>query len=328
LGPALVGSIQISSDSGLPSEIILCTDGEPNEGVGSAACNSLNAETYNKIGTIAVQRECKVSLIGIEGCACAMEFLSEVASRTEGNINILHPIEIVREIRKYSQSSSIAKDAVVSVLLHPNLMIEKLDCTKGLSRLIKEISSVTSATEFTVEYSLRPEFVHKFNKKEAALPDFYPFQVQMEYIDQTGARVRYVVSKKLRLTQSRSRAERKSTTAVLAQSAIHHVGKLAAEKQYNEALEKLHAARRMMERGSVTDEQQEEFGMFVQRSEEYEPFLSACRSGRTSDGAVRAFYQMQRVDSSFFVSADKKKDLCSRRQGNKELNAQYYNYKF
>jgi hypothetical protein len=326
LGPALLASIQVAGESGLPAEIILCSDGEPNEGIGSSG--SLNAETYERIGSMAVQRECKVSLIGIDGCRCAMEYLSECASRTEGNISILHPIEIVREIRKFSQDSNVAKDLIVSVLLHPHLMLGPGDCPKGLSRMVKELNSATNSTEITAEFLLRPEFVSKFNKKPEMMPSTYPFQCQIEYTDKSGARLRYVVSKQLRLSSLRKSSERKCAAAVVGQVAIQHVGKLAADKQFEESLHKLHAYRRLLERGALTDEQQEEFGMFVQRSEEFEPFLIACRQGRSSDGAVRAFYQMQRVDSSMFVSAMKKKDLCVRRLGNKELNAQYYNYKF
>ena len=328
LGPGLLAGIQIAGESGLPSEIIVCSDGQPNSGIGSSS--TLNAATYEQIGSVAVRNESKVSLIGIEGCACAMEFLSECASRTEGNISILHPIEIVREIRKFSQDNSVAKDVEVSLILHPNLMIEKLDCQKGLSRLVREFKAPTVSTEFTVEYSVRPEFVHKFNKKSKLMPTFYPFQCQFEYTDANGARMQYVVTKKLKVTTSRKKAERACIAAVVAQSGIHHVGKLATGKQYNDALQKLHCVRRLLERGSISDEQQEEFGMFVQRSEEFEPFLKSCSSSssRISDGAARAFYQMTKVDSSLFVSAMKKKDLCKKRQGNKELNEQYYNYKF
>ena len=326
LGPGLLTCIQMARDSGFPSEIIVCTDGQPNIGIGSSS--TLNASTYEKIGSLALQSEAKVSLIGIENCKCAMEYLSECASRTGGNISILHPIEIVREIRKISQDNTVARDVQVSVILHPDLMIEKLDCSKGLSRLVNEFKSVSNLSEFTIEYSVRPRVVSKFNKNSNLIPSFYPFQCQFEFTDRFGARMKYVVSKKARITSNRKKAEQNCNVAVVAQSGIHHVGKLAHTKQYDCSLRKLHCVRRLLERGAISDEQQEEFGMFVQRSEEFEPILKTTNGNCVSDGVARAIYQMQKVDSSLFISTKKKKDIIKRRQGNKELNEQYYSYKF
>ena len=327
LGPGLLAAIQCAGESGLASEIILCSDGQPNGGIGSGS--SLNSQTYEQIGNLAVRKESKISLIGIEGCACAMEYLSECAARTEGNISILHPLEIVRGIRKFSQEANVAKNVEVSLLLHPNLVLGKLDCSRGLSRLVRTFNNVTHATEFTTEFALRPEWIKKFNKDDSLMPESYPFQCQIKFEDKNGAVKQYVISKSLRLTRSRKKAERICVASVVGQSAIHHVGQLASMKQFEDASFKLHCVRRLLERGAQSDEQQEEFGMFVQRSEEFEPFLRQ-NSGfaHISDGAAQAFYQMARIDSSFFVSAMKKKALVDRRHGQSSLNADYYSYKY
>ena len=51
-----------------------------------------------------------ISVLGIEGATCAMEALSSCAAITSGTVNILHPLEMVRQIRLISQNPILATE--------------------------------------------------------------------------------------------------------------------------------------------------------------------------------------------------------------------------
>lgn len=76
---------------------------------------------YNLMGQQAKQNNCKISLLGTKGAGCGLEYLSVAAAQTSGSVNILHPLEMVREIRKIAQNNTVARDASLGVWLDPRL---------------------------------------------------------------------------------------------------------------------------------------------------------------------------------------------------------------
>ena len=74
------------------------------------------SDTLNKqMGEHAQVSHTVVSVLAIEGSRCAMQALSQCASITSGTINILHPLEMVRQIRLISQNPTIATEVEVSI---------------------------------------------------------------------------------------------------------------------------------------------------------------------------------------------------------------------
>lgn len=74
LGPALAVGLGVAQSSGGASEIILCTDGAPTSGCGSDHGNFHSF--YANVGDVALDLGCRINLIGIKGCICAMDALS------------------------------------------------------------------------------------------------------------------------------------------------------------------------------------------------------------------------------------------------------------
>jgi Mg-chelatase subunit ChlD len=90
LGPALVLAAGIASQKPR-SEIIVCTDGISNVGVGSLDDKSKEAEgyeVYKKIGAFAKANETSISVIGIEGSegGCALKAIGACADMTAGTV--------------------------------------------------------------------------------------------------------------------------------------------------------------------------------------------------------------------------------------------------
>lgn len=317
LGPALATALGVASTYNQSSEITLCTDGAPTTGCGSTR-GTLH-EFYARAGNVALELDCRINLIGIQGCACAMDALSSCAAATSGTVNIVHPIELVREMRKMTQKVAIARKATVSVIMHPQLQLDESSCKKGLSRAVRKLTNVTDTTELVFEFSLRPEFRHKFynyakkvdTKKSLKPPKSYPFQVQVEYEAPDGGCYLRTISRSLRTTTKRSRAEQRMDASVVATAAIRGCAQLGRDQEAAAGHEKLHAWRRMMERGCLSDEQQEEFGMFVMHAEDLEAQLQACKSGcgRVTDAAAAEFLRKTQQPRVSFLSAERKKAI-------------------
>lgn len=335
LGSALTYSIFLGKTLGLPTEIFLCTDGEPSMGYGSGA--SLKSETYQRMGHLAIQAEARVSLIGVQGCRCALDYLSNVAVQSEGTVTLALPLEIVREIRKISQNNDLAKDASVTLYLHNHLTFGGSITTPSASEYTKTFRAITSASHLSFEFEFKKQIHERLLKDVSTIPRSYPFQLVVEYTTPDGAMKSTVITKQLRVTRSRQKAEEACNASVVGVSSIYHAGALALKGDARSALNKLHTSRRMLERGCLTDPQQEEFGMYIQRTAQFEPYIQKVlqrnsnniNNVRLSDDEVRNYHEMQRMDISFFVTVAKKKRIIDKRtKVNKALNAQYYNYKF
>lgn len=122
LGPALLVALGIAAQS-KRSEVVLCTDGLPNIGVGELDSKMPQTEFYLKAGVLAKDQGTSVSILAIEGSTVSLDRLSVVCSKSNGNVDILHPLELVRQIRKISQQEVIATDVSVKFTVHPNMEI-------------------------------------------------------------------------------------------------------------------------------------------------------------------------------------------------------------
>lgn len=70
-----------------------------------------------------------ISILGIEGATCAMEVLSSCAAITSGTVNILHPLEMVRQIRSISQNPIVATEVEVSGATESTCISPNLYCS-------------------------------------------------------------------------------------------------------------------------------------------------------------------------------------------------------
>jgi hypothetical protein len=52
-------------------------------------------------------------------------------------VNVLHPLELVRQIRKISQNPVVATDVSMTIVTHPNVELHRYISPKGLSREVK-----------------------------------------------------------------------------------------------------------------------------------------------------------------------------------------------
>ncbi|XP_071833030.1 circularly permutated Ras protein 1-like isoform X2 [Apostichopus japonicus] len=198
LGPALAMCVGFLSKTP-GSEIVLCTDGEPNQGIGSLPGDP---GFYDKIGEIAQEQQTTISVIGIQTCKeYELETVSKAAAITGGTINLLSPHELSHKMRELMQDVIIATGVEVTAILHPYLCFvsEKIEFNKK-SIASCSLGNVHKSTELTFRFQKKEEFQ---NAEVSALP----FQIQVRYTTKDGRRFLRILTEKRETTSDRNQME-------------------------------------------------------------------------------------------------------------------------
>ncbi len=107
-----------------------------------------------KIGEHAAVSHTAISVLGIEGSTCAMDALSTCASITHGTVNILHPLEMVRQIRLISQNPIIATEVELTYLLHPAISIDRPSESQFVTMVRDQLGNATRETDVTLSFTV------------------------------------------------------------------------------------------------------------------------------------------------------------------------------
>ena len=99
LGSAFLYSFGLAKKGGKASEIIVCTDGIANIGLGSVGSDNPqeienSRQFYIKVGNLAKECGVKVSLLSIVDLECKLEMLSPIVDLTGGIIRRVNPLAL------------------------------------------------------------------------------------------------------------------------------------------------------------------------------------------------------------------------------------------
>ena len=95
-----------------------------------------------------------VSVLGIEGSSCAMDALSQCATISKGTVNILHPLEMVRQIRMISQNPTIATEVELTFLAHPAVTADRGSESKCITLLREQVGNATRETDVSLTFNI------------------------------------------------------------------------------------------------------------------------------------------------------------------------------
>lgn len=95
-----------------------------------------------------------ISVLGIEGSTCAMDALSSCASITNGTVNILHPLEMVRQIRLISQNPTVATEVEVSFLLHPAVHTDRSSSSPHITLVREQLGNASRETDVSLGFTV------------------------------------------------------------------------------------------------------------------------------------------------------------------------------
>lgn len=266
LGPAL--SLSVGYVSKTPSsEVVLCTDGEPNVGVGSLG-GGRESSFYREIGTYARSKNITINILAMEGAATGLQVVSQAAELSGGTTNKLNPAEIVRQLRLIAQNEIVANSVTVTFFLHPNFVFDEPDFGDNLSRLEKEVGAVRKETDLSFRFKLK-------NQSSSESIQTVPFQVQIVYTRTSdGMKCMRVLSKSTEATRDRRSMEDNINVAVMGVAAMKTTANMAKAGQAKQAQQHLKNVKRLVRRGAKSSEQLEEKLAFQTEAEAWDQDLT------------------------------------------------------
>merc|ERR1712130_433664 len=177
LGPALVVSIAMASAKP-GSQVILCTDGLANIGVGSLeAMPSTNDQIededdddaedpilkwYEALGDYAMSKGVVVNIISITDDGCKLENLGKIVEITNGNLKRINPLNLAEKFSGIIENESIATNCQAKMLLHPGLKFHNT-----IEEAIVNLDDIGQKNESNQDLEAVKEDEQKENDKES-----------------------------------------------------------------------------------------------------------------------------------------------------------------
>eukprot|EP00048_Salpingoeca_helianthica_P024600 m.33625 g.33625 ORF g.33625 m.33625 type:complete len:806 (+) comp9481_c0_seq2:88-2505(+) len=315
LGPALTVAVGLAARmSG--ADIIMCTDGQSNVGVGDEKDKAF----YPPLCNLALEHAAKISVIGVEGADCGLSHL-QCCSLTGGTVVALSPAELVRQLRKLSQQSTVATNATLTLFLPPQFRLDWCSSPfpvqhNGARHVLGPLPSVLTTTDVCFHFSAI----------RGAIADVteMPVQLQIAYTHPDGSQRVRVLSALRPVAAGRADAELGVNVAVLATAAMQRAAQLAQDGDAASANAALHATERLCVRGASSSRQKEELSAFVQFAS---PLSSCLHTAGTDDHSVTVLQQSRAANTTTFLSGEAKRDAVGRRRINAAASAAYYNYR-
>ncbi|XP_018428620.1 PREDICTED: circularly permutated Ras protein 1-like [Nanorana parkeri] len=201
LGPAALMSIAMASKRP-GSKVIICTDGRANTDLGNL--ENITEEYvyqssklyYSNLGDLALQHSVVVSVVTIEGTDCRLPELGQLADKTGGKVNIVHPSNLAKEFQSILDEQINATDVEVKVYLPHSMHFFYEAHTEPI--LQRKLGSTNADTVLSTEFT-----IHSSKTKEVLRHSQLPVQVQLTYTLADGRSIHRIISQKRPVTNDR-----------------------------------------------------------------------------------------------------------------------------
>ena len=110
LGPALVTSIELAGRV-RGSKVVLCTDGEANEGIDGS-------EFYTKAANFAKKKGIMVNILSMKGDSCNLKELGKLSLSTGGSLMKINPDLLGSEFNKISNEEVLGTDSNIRIVVN------------------------------------------------------------------------------------------------------------------------------------------------------------------------------------------------------------------
>ncbi|KAM4651850.1 circularly permutated Ras protein 1-like isoform 1-T3 [Discoglossus pictus] len=233
LGPAALVSIAMASQKP-GSKVIICTDGRANTDLGNLEditeefAYQSSKLYYSSLADLALQQSVVVSVLTIEGTDCRLPELGQLADKTGGKVNIVHPLKLANEFQSILEEEINAINVKVKVYL-PNTMHFLYE---GHTQPVLErsIGSTTPDTVLSLEIG-----VHSAKIPEVLRNSQVPMQVQLTFSLLDGRSGHRIISQKRPVTNDSSAAVESISLNVLQIHSAQLSARLAMEGRVEEA---------------------------------------------------------------------------------------------
>uniref|UniRef100_A0A8C5R2E1 VWFA domain-containing protein n=1 Tax=Leptobrachium leishanense TaxID=445787 RepID=A0A8C5R2E1_9ANUR len=233
LGPAALVCIAMASRRP-GSKVIICTDGRANTDLGNLEdiaeeyVYESSRLYYSTLSEMALQHSVVVSVVTIEGTDCRLRELGQLADKTGGKVNIVHPLQLADEFQSIVEERINATDVKVKVYL-PNSMY-LLHEAHTISIMERMIGSTTSDSILSIEFNVKTSKI-----QEVLRHSQLPVQVELTFCLPDGRRGHRVLSQKRPLTNDSSAALDSINLNVIQIHSAQISAQLAIEGRVDEA---------------------------------------------------------------------------------------------
>ncbi|KJE95673.1 ras-like protein 2 [Capsaspora owczarzaki ATCC 30864] len=350
LGPAL--AVAVGMAGRVPgSEVVLCTDGIPNVGLGAidgAADPLAAAAFYTRIGELAREQDTTISLLGISGTDCGLQHLSACAKMTSGTVNVLHPVEIVREMRKISQNPIVANNVEITLRSSPGIQFDGVNAPESGSTAVIKLGNALRECDRA--------FMFRNIVPAKQLGAHTTFQAQIRFTRLDGAKCLRVITARREITSDVEVARNGLVISTMSLAAAQLGSVLAQNAAFSQARALLSGTERLMRVCAKTDAQMEEHATFVGETHDLDQAISeysrksrkalatpgkadtaemssvlfgtakSTRETKLPDGIVRTLATMSTTPVNLFYSGEAKRKLVTSRKTTEAAKREYYAY--
>jgi hypothetical protein len=92
---------------------------------------------YFKIGEYAKKNNTRLSILAVKGEETGLDTVKESAVVSMGTINVLNPLEMMRQLRLIAQNYTIATAVDVKVILHKDFVFDEPGYAKVTSKYLE-----------------------------------------------------------------------------------------------------------------------------------------------------------------------------------------------
>lgn len=268
LGPAIAVCLGMTHDS-IASRIVLATDGLSNTGVGAMDIQSLLGDAekyYEKLSGVAKTQSTTVNIVGIRGGdSVRMTMLGKLADSTQGEVNLVDPLNIVSEFASMLNTNIVATNVTVKLLLHKGLSLVTADASKLMMKRApgpgagsdseeaqrnnteQVVGNAYEDSELTFEYEVlnaaKLKEIFDARARILALPGDLPadqknlpFQVQIKYTKLDGSKCLRTITRTQAITHDRGLVEQNVNATMLGTHAWAQSAQLAERGHYEAAI--------------------------------------------------------------------------------------------
>jgi hypothetical protein len=267
-------------------QIVLCTDGLANVGLGSVdddapaptapleegapSAESAAEAFYRRVGEFAASKGVTIDVLGIEGDGCNLETLGALAEATGGDVTQVNPTNVTKNFSSILSKKILATHVSVTLLLHAGMAFRYQDGVTG-NKLFKDIGNVTEESQFSFEYSTRPS--HECAPGLLTGLTELPFQVQIRYTRLNGMQCVRVISRSQAVTEDRYAAEREMQTRVVAGHAAQQAAVTAQKGAYHASRVTGHAYNSLLARNMRDEEDRTVYRTWAQHQVQMDDML-------------------------------------------------------
>jgi len=107
LGPAVLTSVAMAAEGAAGSQVIICTDGLANIGLGAFDEATTEEEIarvdefYERVGEYAKNKGITINVVSLIGDECNLDALSKLAEMTGGDVDRINPVDLTKNFANF-----------------------------------------------------------------------------------------------------------------------------------------------------------------------------------------------------------------------------------